>query len=132
MTIHFIGDVVPLVAMDVKIGIEQKGIVSIAIPFWILRLLKIKHLRIPVSVLGKKNVKKTVGSFPLIIPEWSHINVWQSTMSNVHRYAETIKGLGDFVFPQLIWFCHQHKLDSIPIEETSEWSVLFLSVHIGS
>jgi hypothetical protein len=36
-------------------------------------------------------VRKTVGSFPLIIPEWSHINVRQSTL-NVHRYAETIKG----------------------------------------
>jgi hypothetical protein len=81
----------PVDSMDVKIWIEQRGIVSITIPFRILRLLKIKHLRIPVSILGKENVRKTVGSFPLIIPEWSHINVQQS-MSNVHRYAKTIKG----------------------------------------
>jgi hypothetical protein len=81
----------PIVSMDVKIRIEQRGIVSITIPFRILRLLKIKHLRVPVIVLGKENVRKTVGSFPLIIPEWSHINVRQSTL-NVHRYAETIKG----------------------------------------
>jgi hypothetical protein len=61
------------------------------IPFRILRLLKIKHLRVPVSVLGKENVRKIVGSFPLIVAEWLHINVRQPT-SNVHRYAETIKG----------------------------------------
>jgi hypothetical protein len=81
----------PVDSMDVKIWIEQRGIVSITIPFRILRLLKIKHLRIPVSILGKENVRKTGGSFPLVIPEWSQINVWQST-SNVHRYAKTIKG----------------------------------------
>jgi hypothetical protein len=77
--------------MDVKIWIEQRGIVSITIPFWIPRLLKIKHFRIPVSVLGKEDVRKTVGPFPLVILEWSHVNVWQST-SNVQRYAKTIKG----------------------------------------
>jgi hypothetical protein len=81
----------PIVSMDVKIQIEQRGIISITISFRILRLLKIKHLRIPESVLGKKNVRKTVGSFPLIVPEWLHINVWQSTL-NVQRYAKTIKG----------------------------------------
>jgi hypothetical protein len=81
ITIHFVGDAMPIVSMDVKIWIE----------FWILRLLKIKHLGIPVSILGKEYVRKTVGSFPLVIPEWLHINVWQS-MSNVHRYAKTIKG----------------------------------------
>jgi hypothetical protein len=91
MIIQFVGDAMSIVSLDVKIWIEQQGIVSMTIPFWILRLLKIKHLRVPVSVLGKENVRKTVGSFPLIIPEWSHINVQQST-SNVHRYAETIKG----------------------------------------
>jgi hypothetical protein len=91
MTIHFVGNVMPIVSMDVKIRIEPKGIVSMTIPFRILRLLKIKQLRVPVSILGKENVRKIVGSFPLVVPEWSHINVWQPT-SNVHRYAETIKG----------------------------------------
>ncbi len=91
MMIHFVGNAMPIVSLDVKIWIEQRGIISITIPFRILRLLKIKHFRAPVSVLGKENVRKTVGSFPLVIPEWSHINVWQST-SNVHRYAETMKG----------------------------------------
>jgi hypothetical protein len=38
-----------------------------------------------------ENMRKTVGSFPLLISEWSHINVWQTAL-NVHRYAETIKG----------------------------------------
>jgi hypothetical protein len=91
MTIHFVGNAMPIVSMDVKIRIEPKGIVSMTIPFRIPRLLKIKQLRVPVSVLGKENVRKIVGSFPLVVPEWSHINVWQPT-SNVHRYAETIKG----------------------------------------
>jgi hypothetical protein len=91
MMIHLVGNAMPIVPTDVKIWTEQRGIVSITIPLRILRLLKIKHLRVLVSILGKENVRKTVGSFPLIIPEWSHINVWQS-MLNVHRYAETIKG----------------------------------------
>jgi hypothetical protein len=81
----------PIVSMDVKIRIEPRGIISMTIPFRILRLLKIKQLRVPVSILGKENVRKIVGSFPLVVREWSHINVWQPT-SNVHRYAETIKG----------------------------------------
>jgi hypothetical protein len=91
MTIHLVGNAMPIVSTDVKIWIEQRGIVSITIPFQILRLLKIKHLRVPLSILGKENMRKAVGSFPLVIPEWSHINVWQSAL-NVHRYAETIKG----------------------------------------
>jgi hypothetical protein len=91
ITIHFVGDAMPIIPMDVKIWIEQRGIVSTTIPFWILRLLEIKHFRVPVSVLGKEYVRKTVGSFPLVILEWSHVNVWQSTL-NVHRYAKTIKG----------------------------------------
>jgi hypothetical protein len=91
MMVHCIDNAMPIVSMDVKIRIEQRGVISLTIPFQILRLLKIKHLRIPVSILGKENVRKTVGSFPLIISEWSHINEQQST-SNVYRDAETIKG----------------------------------------
>jgi hypothetical protein len=62
ITIHFVGNAMPIVPMDVKIWIEQRGIVSITIPFWILRLLEIKHFRIPVSILGKEDMRKTVGS----------------------------------------------------------------------
>lgn len=64
MTIHLVGNAMPNGPMDVKIWTEQRGIISIAIPFQILKLLKIKHLKVSVSVLGKENVRKTVGSLP--------------------------------------------------------------------
>jgi hypothetical protein len=90
MIVPLVGNVMPIVAMDGKVGIQQRRIISITIPLQILRLLMIKHLRIPISILGKEEMRKTDGSFPRFVSEWSHINLWQAT-SNVHMYAETIK-----------------------------------------
>lgn len=90
MIVPLVGNVMPIVAMDGKVGIQQRRIISITIPLQILRLLMIKHLRIPISILGKEEMRKTDGSFPLFVSEWSHINLWQA-MANVHMYAETIK-----------------------------------------
>jgi hypothetical protein len=90
MMVPLVGNAMPIVTTDVEVGIQQRRIISITIPLWILRLLMIKHLRIPISILGKEDMRKTDGSFPLFVSEWSHINVWPAT-SNVHRYAETIK-----------------------------------------
>jgi hypothetical protein len=40
MMIHLVGNAMPIVPTDVKIWIEQRGIVSITIPLRILRLLR--------------------------------------------------------------------------------------------
>jgi hypothetical protein len=97
MMVPLVGNAMPIVAMDVEVGIQQRRIINITIPLRILRLLMIRHLRIPISILGKEDMRKTDRSFPLFVSEWSHINVRQAT-SNVHRYAETIKG-EEMLFP---------------------------------